>query len=189
MRLFAIALSLVTAGSFCSAAAAQSAPAQQSAATKNNSDAQFVEVLAKLASLRLERINRINAKVPGSVPPDDVSLLELEAKSISKLKQDAKNAGQVSGYSMLLSLAEVSQASAAQEWKRVSAIQQRSPGSIPEQDAEGARLRAELAEMTLARGKSAATKSPQDQQNWALQFLFVELHGLRDAVRSLEERQ
>jgi hypothetical protein len=199
MRSIVTALTLMTATGFCSAAVADEqtnktpSPAQAAPSSPPNaagsSDEQFVQILAQLASIRLERVNQINAKVPGSVPPDDVALMELQAKSIDALRPKSNDAGQVSGYAMLVSLAEISHASAAQEWKRVSAIEARSPGTISKQEAEMVRLRAELAEVILARGKSAATRSPQDQQNWALQLLFVELQSLRDAVQSLEARQ
>ena len=197
MRAIISALALVTTTGFCwvaladeqaNTALAQAAPSSPPKAA-GSSDEQFVQIVAQLASIRLERVKQINAKVPGSVPPDDVALLELQAKSIDALRAKSSDAGQVSGYAMLISLAEISQATAAQQWKRVAAVQAQSPDSISKQDAEMVRLRAELADVILARGKAVATKSPQDQQNWALQLLFVELQGLHDAVRNLEERQ
>jgi hypothetical protein len=197
MRAILGALALVTTTGFCwvaladeqaSTALAQAAPSSPPQAA-GNSDEQFVQLVSQLASIRLERVKQINAKVPGSIPPDDVALLERQAKSIDALRAKSSDANQVSGYAMLISLAEISQASAAQQWKRVAAIQAQSPGSMSKQDAEMVRLRPELADVILARGKAVATKSPQDQQNWALQLLFVELQGLHDAVRNLEDRQ
>jgi hypothetical protein len=199
MKLIVYALVLVTTTALCSMGVAQekantpSGPGQQASVSQANSetnpDAQFMQILGKLASLRLERLKRINATVPGSVAPDDVALLELQLKAIDKLRQETQASGQVNGYSMLLELAEISKAAAVLEWNRVSAIRDRSPSSISEGDAEMTRLRAELADVNLLRGRSLATRSVQEQQNWALQFLFVELQGLHDAVRNLEGRQ
>jgi hypothetical protein len=199
MKLIACALALAATGGLSSIVLAGEQPAPQPglaqrAATlqpkaQDNLDAQFVEILGKLASTRLERLKRINAASPGAIAPDDVALLELQLKAIDKIRQETKGASQISGFSMLMGLAEVSKASAALEWKRMSALRERSPSSVPEVDAEMARLRAELADVNLMRGRSVATRSVQEQQNWALQFLFVELQGIHDAVRNLEGRQ
>lgn len=199
MRLIACALALAAGGGLLSIVVAEENPlaqprtAQPAAAlppkTEEPLDARFMQILEELARISLDRFKQVNARAPGVVAPENIALLELQVKTIDKLRQETMDAGRLNGFSLLIGLAEASKTKAAMEWKRIVAIRERSPASISQSDAELARLRSELANVNLLRGQAAANGSAEEQQNWALQYLVVELQSLHDQVRNLETRQ
>lgn len=156
-------------------------------ASYGNLDAQITDTLYQLTRARLERVMRANAEVPGTVAADDVAAIEGELAAISE--QQGINGEVLDWFSTLIGIAEVTKTSAESDWKRVSILQQESPQSITELDAEMVRLRARLAALNLQRGRLAAKGSADDRENWALQYLSMETQDLRDRVRRLEVRE
>src|SRR4051794_38180961 len=91
-------LSLSVAGLLTEEAAAQKPVATKSDATQinkvtsapyGNLDAQIADTLYGLTRARLERVMRLNTKVPGTVSADDVEVINGELKAISQ--QEGKN--------------------------------------------------------------------------------------------------
>jgi hypothetical protein len=160
----------------------------QSAAV-NNPDARFAQILAQLTTDRLERAKHANAEVPGTVASDDIALIQQELEAFVRLQNDAKDGGKINWFNMLIDMAEATKSSADSDWQRVSAIRAKNPQSLSELDADMMRLRAELADVNLQRGKAVASGSADERQNWALQYLFVQMQEVRDRVRVLEERE
>jgi hypothetical protein len=160
--------------------AAQTAPA-------GNPDARYAEILAQILRVHLDRLRQINSQVPGTVTDDDIAVLELQAKSFDKIAANAKDGKEAEWFSMVLMWAQISKISADRDWQRVAKLRQQ--GAISQADAEVVRLRAELAAVNLERGKAVQNKSADDRQNWALQFLVVEVQVLQDKVQRLEERE
>jgi hypothetical protein len=170
------------------ATADQTKPAAQ-ATSRDNPDARYAQILGQLMRVRLERIRELNSQVAGTITADDVSVIELELKAADQLQQQATNSKEIDWFSMVLTQAQISKTSADMDWKRVAKLRQQSPQTLSELDAEMVHLRAQLADMNLERGKAAQNKSADDRQNWALQYLVMEVQTLQDKVQRLEERE
>jgi hypothetical protein len=183
----AIACALIFADrpAFAQATADSSKPA----ASSDNPDASYAAILGQLMRVRLERIKQLNSQVPGTITADDISVIELELKAADKLQKQATDSKEIDWYSMVLMQAQISKTSADLDWKQVSRLRQQSPQTISELDAEMVHLRAQLADLNLQRGKAAQNKPADDRQNWALQYLVMEVQTLQDHVQRLEERE
>src|SRR4051812_41081217 len=151
-----------------------------------NLDAQIADTLYELTRARLERVVRFNAKVPGTVPIDDVGTIKDELKAI--IQQEGRDGELVDWFSTLIGVAGVTKASADANWKRMSVLQQGNPQLFSDLDLEMARLRARLADLNFQRGKLAAKGTADERQNWALLYLSMEVQELRDRLRVVEER-
>jgi hypothetical protein len=169
--------------------AADSPTAAASAPPQVSSDARYAEILGQLTRVHLQRIEQLNAQVPGTITADDVALIQLQLKAADQLEQQAKSAQQIDWFSMVLTQAQIAKIAADLEWSRVSKVRQQNPQSIAELDAEMVHLRAELADVDFQRGQAVANKPADDRQNWALQYLVMQVQALQDKVRRLEERE
>jgi hypothetical protein len=168
------------------------APAAKNTATpqaksSDNPDATYAQLLGQLMHVRLERTKQLNTQVPGTFSADDVSVIELELKAADQLAKQAKDAKEIDWFSMVLTQAQISKTSADLDWKRAAKLRQQNV--ISESDAEMSHLRAQLATVNFERGKAAQSKSADDRQNWALQYLVMEVQTLQDKVQRLEERE
>jgi hypothetical protein len=198
MKISLLVFLMLVIGGVCTTAAEDVAGSQRSpgprndssqSASANNPDARFAQILAQLTMDRLERAKQANAKVPGTVASDDIALIQKELEADVRLQNDAKDGGKINWFNMLIDMAEATKSSADSDWQRASAIRAKSPQSLSELDADMVRLRAELADVNLERGKAVASGSADERQNWALQYLFVQMQEVRDRVRVLEERE
>jgi hypothetical protein len=162
-------------------------PNEPSPPTVGKLDAQIGETLLRLTRARLDLATRLNAQAPRTVPPDEIAILNQELKVLDE--QEQRRGEGADWFSTLLGIAEIMSASANADWKRSSILQQQFPGTVSEQHVEILRLHAQLAELTLQRGKLAATGTPIDRQNWALLYLSVKMQELSDRVRTLEQRK
>lgn len=152
----------------------------------SNVDAQIADTLRQLTRLRLERAMQIETKVPGIYSPDDFKVIKGELATIDE--QESKNGEVVDWFSTLMGLAQVSKSVADADWKRATVLRQQSADAFSDIDVEMTRLRAQLANLNLQRGKSAAIGSAEDRQNWALLYLAMEVQRLNDQVRILDAR-
>jgi hypothetical protein len=157
------------------------------ATSSDNPDVSYAQLLGQLMRVRLERIRELNSQVPGTISADDIALNELQLKAVDQLEQQAKTSKEIDWFSMVLIQAQISKTAADLDWKHASKLRQQSV--ISESDAEMSHLRAQLAEVNLERGKAVEKKSADDRQNWALQYLVMEVQTLQDKVRRLEERE
>jgi len=199
MRSFALALTLLSAGVVfdlgvnVNRAVAQPNPTPSQPSAKatagDNSDDQFVALLGKIAANRVARAKQANAQEPGTFTADDLALLEQEQKTTEALGQATHDGKPIDWYAMLLGSAEISKTAADLDLKHVAQLRQQDPKAVSVLDADEAQLRAQLTALNLERGKAAQAKSPDDRQNWALQFLLGEMQALQDQVRGLEERE
>jgi hypothetical protein len=158
------------------------------AASSDNLDARFAQILIQLTSDRLQRAKSANTEVPGTVSADDLALIQRELDAFVQLDNDTKNGGKLNWFKMLLDMAEASRSSADSDWRRISALPETTQG-FARLNRDMVRLRAELADVNLERGKAAASGSADEKQNWALQYVFVQMQEVRDRVRVLEERE
>ena len=182
----ACAILASTESAFAQATAGQTNPATP-AASSQNPDATYTQLLSQLMRVRLERIKQLNTQVPGTFSPDDIAVTELQLKAVDQLEQQAKASKEIDWFSMVLVQAQISKAAADLDWKHASKLRQQSV--ISEADAEMSHLRAQLAAVNLERGKAVEKKSADDRQNWALQYLVMEVQSLQDKVARLEERE
>jgi hypothetical protein len=162
--------------------------AAQSAAM-SDLDSQFIQLLTRMTSNRLAFAKRINEKVPGTVSPDDVVNLEQQLKAMQSLEEETKKLGRVDLFSMQLAQAQVTKTFADMDWKQTSRLMQQSPDAMNPADAELIRLRAELANVNLERGKAVEHKSAQERLDWTLQSLFVTVQALQGQVERIDERE
>jgi hypothetical protein len=184
----AVLLAFAGVSTLAQAPVDQTKPAVQSPSA-TNPDVQYMQILSQLLHVRLQRIKQLNAQVPGTVTDDDIALLELQAKSVDQLAAQAKDGKETDWFSLVLVWAQISNISADHDWQRVAKVRQQSPQAISEPDAEMVRLRAQLATANLERGKAVQNKSADDRQNWALQYLVMEVQTLQDKTQRLEERE
>lgn len=169
-------------------ATADKQPAAQSTAM-SDLDSQFIQLLTRMTNNRLAFAKRINEKVPGTVSPDDVVNLEQELRAMQSLEEETKKLGRVDLFSMQLAQAQVTKTFADMDWKQTSRLMQQSPDAMNPADAELIRLRAELANVNLQRGKAVEHKSAQERLDWTLQSLFVTVQALQGQVERLDERE
>jgi hypothetical protein len=195
MRIAAVVI-LVLGAILSMAYAQQTAPpqpnlAQSNAATaavKSNIDAQFAEAMYRLATARLQRVRNVDRRSSGSVAPGDITRMELQVQALSKMQEAARRDGKLDWYTMLLSEAEMSKEFADAALKRLTTIQAANPALVGKDDLQIAELAAQIAELNLQRGKDAASKGHEEQQNWGLQFLLLDSQTLQDRVHLLEFR-
>jgi hypothetical protein len=197
MRITAAAASAIVAlGAILSLAyAQQNAPPQsftaQASATptaRPNIDAQFAEAMYRLASARLQRVKNVDRRSSGSVAPGDITRMELQVEALGKMQEAARRNGKLDWFTMLLSEAEMSKTFADAALKRLTTIQAANPALVTKNDLAIAELAAQIAELNLQRGKDAAAKGHEEQQNWGLQFLLLDAQTLQDRVHLLEFR-
>lgn len=176
-------------------AAAQTPPAGDSdaparmhpgSAVDGSLDAQFADALFELARARLQRAMHLNSAFPGVIPADDLAATKGELAALSK--KGRKDGEVVDWFSMLIGMAEVQNASANADWNQLSALQQKDPKSYSELDVEVARLRAQLADLNLKRGRMAAKGTADKRQNWALLYIAMQLQELGDDMRVVENK-
>ena len=188
------ALSLSVCGIFHGISAAQSAPTSTArqqqyvltTATSKNLDAQLADTLRRLTRVRLERAIQINSKVPGTYSAEDFKIIKAELAAIDK--NEARNGEVIDWFSTLIGMAKVSKTAAEAEWESVSALRQQPIQTISDLNFEIVRLRSQLANIDLQRGLMAAKGTQEERQNWALLYLTLEIQGLKDQVRILDER-
>jgi hypothetical protein len=176
-------------------AVAQMPVADDAAATKLNEvspataadlDTQIGDTLIRLTRARLEVATRLNAQVRGTVPPDDVAIVQEELRAIDGQE---RTRGQLTDwFSTLLAIADIEKISAKADWRRASKLRREYPAAISELDVEIRRLNARLADLNLQRGKLAGKGTASERQNWALLYLSVKMQELTDRVRLLEHR-
>jgi hypothetical protein len=161
-------------------------PSEVSPATAADLDAQIGDTLIRLTRARLEVATRLNAQARGTVPPDDVAIVQEELRAIDERE---RTRGEVTDwFSTLLAIADIAKVSAEADWKRASKLRREYPAAISELDVEVRRLNARLADLNLERGKLAGKGTVSDRQNWALLYLSVKIQELTDRVRILEHR-
>jgi hypothetical protein len=171
---------------FAQATSDQANPATP-AASSQNPEAIYTQLLSQLMRVRLERIKQLNTQVPGTFSPDDIAVSELQLKAVDQLEQQAKSSKEIDWFSMVLIQAQISKTAADLDWKHAAKLRQQSV--ISDADAEMSHLRAQLAAVNLERGEAVEKKSADDRQNWALQYLVMEVQSLQDKVARLEERE
>ena len=161
-------------------------PYEVSPATAADLDAQIGDTLIRLTRARLEVATRLNAQARGTVPPDDVAIVQDELRAIDE--QERTRGILTDWFSTLLAIADIAKVSAEADWKRASKLRREYPAAISELDVEMRRLNARLADLNLQRGKLAGKGTAIDRQNWALLYLSVRMQELTDRVRILEHR-
>jgi hypothetical protein len=163
-------------------------PTAPPSAAKTNLDAQFAETMYQLAAARLDRVKNLDRRSTGAVAPGDIMRMELQVQALSHLQEAARRDGKLEWFNMLLSEAEMSRAFADASLKRLTSIQSANPALVSGADLEIAALAAKMAELNFQRGKEAAAKSHEDQQNWGLQFLLLDAQTMQDRIHLLEFR-
>jgi hypothetical protein len=164
--------------------------AQRNAAPagKSSIDVQFAEAMYRLATARLQRVKNVDRRSSGSVAPGDITRMELQVQALSKMQEAAHRDGKLDWFTMLLSEAEMSKEFADAALKRLTTIQAANPALVGKDDLAIAELAAQIAALNLQRGKDAAAKGHEEQQNWGLQFLLIDAQTLQDRVHLLEFR-
>ena len=161
-------------------------PHEVSPETAANLDAQIGDTIIRLTRARVEVATRLNAQARGTVPPDDVAIVQEELRAIDE--QERTSGELTDWFSTLLAIADIAKVSAEADWKRASKLRREYPAAISELDVEIRRLNARLADLNLQRGKLAGKGTASDRQNWALLYLSVKMQELTDRVRLLEHR-
>jgi hypothetical protein len=141
-----------------------------------------------LAAARLQRVKSVDRRSSGAVAPGDVMRMELQVQLLARLQETARRDGKLDWFTMLLSQAEMAKTIADASLKRLTSIQSANPALVSEADLEIAALAAKMAELNFQRGKEAAAKSHEDQQNWGLQFLLLDAQTMQDRIHLLEFR-
>jgi hypothetical protein len=186
-------LSLSICALFQAASTAQSPREARSDTHQKNSstpdastslDAQLADTLRGITRVRLQRAIQLNEQVRGTYSADDINTMKEQLAALDR--QQGKSGEGLDWYSTLIGLAEISKSVAEADVKRVSVLRQQN--SVSDLDVELARLRAQLADLNLKRGKSAAKETAEERQNWGLLFVACQVEQLKDQVRTLDAR-
>lgn len=143
---------------------------------------QFAEAQVRLAEITLKKAQRMNQRVAGAVAAVDVAEYR-EDVEVAKAQLAAAQTG--AGENQFLTWLRSAQAAdkAAQHRLRSSlAANARLPGTIDDLEIERLRLRAELAQLRLARGQSLRDRPPVEQLQWQVNLLRDEVQRLSEQV-------
>jgi hypothetical protein len=152
--------------------------------TSTNLDAQLADTLRGITRVRLQRAIQLNAQVSGTYSADDIDTMKEQLATIDR--QQGRNGQGLDWFSTLIGLAEISKSVADADVKRVAVLRQQN--SVSDLDVEMARLRAQLADLNLKRGKLAAKGTADERQNWGLLYVACQVEQLKDQVRTLDAR-
>jgi len=146
-------------------------------------EVRYAKAQLRLAEANLARVERINQRLAKVVSPDVVAEYRQEldvAKSLVKSAEGAAGAK----FDVWLQRAAAGARSTQSAWRSVAAAERRVPGTFDPLDIERLRLRAEVARLELARGKSMAASPRLVQVEWQMDLVGGELQRLKEDLRS-----
>jgi DNA repair exonuclease SbcCD ATPase subunit len=158
-------------------------PAQpEEAGTEQSLEVRYAQAQLRLAEVNLKRVERMNQRVPRSVPGDMVAEYR-EDVEVAKLRLENLASGKgENDFQVWLRRAEEAAQSAEARLRSGMAVNQRAPGTLDALELERLRLRAELARLRLARGQALADQPRETQVQWQLDYLSDEVQRLNQEV-------
>jgi len=164
---------------FCSTATAAPPP---DAGPAENLQWQYSQARLQLAEANLKRVDQLNRRRERSVAPSVVAEFQGEVDE-ARLQVERAAAAEAGGeFDVWLRRAEGELASATNRWKKSLEGNQRLKGAFEPLDVERYRLRAEVARLQLARGKSLIGASREAQLEWQLELLNNEIDRLKEEL-------
>jgi hypothetical protein len=143
-------------------------------------DTQYGQILAQLAQAMLQRVQDINLRTPGEITRQEVQESMRELVVFQGVAQNTQQTGKLQWFPIMLSFAEATQSDTQSAWAVAARARQADPNTMSAIDLEILRLRAELASVNLQRGRQLVKASPDEQQNWALGVLTLEIQRLQN---------
>jgi hypothetical protein len=143
---------------------------------------QYARARLELAEANLNRVEELNRRRERSVAPTVVAELHAEVDEARLQVERASQAEAGGEFDVWLRRAEGELASATSRWKKALQGNQRLKGAFEPLDVERYRLRAEVARLQLARGRSLVGASRGAQLEWQVELLNNEIDRLKEEL-------
>lgn len=154
---------------------------EQDSAKQDSLDIRYARTHVQLAEANLARVDRANQRVANAVAGVVVSAYQ-EDLAVAKLRLQAALGEINDPFDVWLRAAEAAAKTANRQWTSSVAANRRAAGAIHELDIDRLRLRAEVAQLNLERGRALADGSPQARVQWQAELMYDELQRLNEEV-------
>jgi hypothetical protein len=163
--------------------AVPAADAQPNAADESL-DVRYCRAQLQLAEANLQRVQRVNRRVPRTIPASVVAEQQHDVETARMRLRQAEAGGLEDEFAVWLDRAGADYKEAQARWRSAVAANQRSTGTFDDAEVERFRLRGEVYRLQYARGQALA-KAPRDEQvAWRIELLTNELERVKeDAIR------
>ena len=152
------------------------------AADQEGLDVQYARALLQIEQALVQRVQNINRQTPGVITQQQVQTSLREMQAIQEVAQQTQQTGRLQWFPIMLNFAEATELDAQSAWAVAARARQADPNSTSPIDLEILRLRAELARLNLLRGRQLVAAHADEQQNWALGALLMEVQRLRNVA-------
>lgn len=149
------------------------------AAPPENLSLQYAQAKLQLAQANLKRIEQLNRRLKRSVPASVVAEFKSDV-GVAELQVRQAAADEQGEFAVWLRRAQSELEAATSRWKRAVEGNRKMQGTFEPLDVERYRLRAEVARLQLARGKSLVDASRAAQLEWQVELLNNEVDRLRE---------
>jgi hypothetical protein len=182
-RLFPLLAAGMILGAYPVAAGPAEPAAKRAVGEKQESlDVRYARMKLELAEANLQKVQRMNQRVPGAVPAEVIREYQQDVEVARSRLQAAAGGGGGNPFQTWVSRAEAAARSAELEWNNALAVNRRTPGTVEAIDLERLRLRSEVARLDLERGQALLDASPEAQRQWQVGFLENEVQRLNEEV-------
>jgi hypothetical protein len=154
---------------------------EQDAANADSLDLRYAQAHVQLAEANLARVARANQRVANAVAGVVVSAYE-EDMAVAKLRLQAAQGEVKDPFEVWLRVAEAAAKSAERQWKASLAANSRAAGTIHPLDVDRLRLRAEVTQLNLERGRMLVEAPAEARVQWQHELLYDELQRLDEEV-------
>lgn len=146
-------------------------------------EVRYARALLRLAEANLQRVEASNKRVAGTVPKSVIAEYEDDVQ-IAKSRLEQADAGDAAkAFQAWLARAEAEERAAQNQWKVATAVNAHRPGAFDALDVERFRLRAEVAQLQLERGRTLVAADSEAQLQWAIELVDNQLQWLKEEAR------
>ncbi|MBI3462846.1 MAG: hypothetical protein HY000_07265 [Planctomycetes bacterium] len=177
----ALTISAFLLGGIAKSALDEQDAGKQQAPKQEGLDVRYARAHLALAEANLARVDRANRRVANAVAGVVVVGYQ-EDLAVAKVRLQAALGESDEPSAFWLRVAEAAAKTADRNWRSAAAANQRAAGTIHELDIERLRLRAEVAQLNLERGRALADASPEDRMQWQIELVHDELQRLDEEV-------
>ncbi len=147
-------------------------------------DVQYCRAQLQLAETNLQRLRKMNRRVPRTVPSTLIAERQDDVATAQVRLRQAEAGARGNEFSAWLRRARADFSEAETTWKKALAVNRRSAGTIDAIDVKRFRLRAEVYRLQYRRGLALADAPREAQLGWRVELLANELERVKqDATR------
>jgi hypothetical protein len=159
----------------------QDAVKQEAPPKEESLDVRYARAHLAMAEANLARVETANRRVANAVAGVVVGGYQQDL-AVAKVRLQAALGEAQEPADFWLRVAEASAKTADRNWRSAAAANQKVAGTIHELDIERLRLRAEVSQLNLERGRALADASPEARLQWQIELVHDELQRLDEEV-------